>query len=410
MPLFHLSAFLIAGLIVLFSFFEKKIQQGPVSEPLLAMIFGIMGSFLLSDFSEPSQWNDRFLVLHLVSEASIAMALMATALRLPKNYLKQNWKSMSVVLSLVLALMTVFAAVSFWVFLEIPVLCAILLGAIIAPTDPVIATSIVSGPVARERIPGSIRHSLSMESGANDGLAMPFVMLPILLFQQSSGSAWTEWLFNTLLWESIGAIVIGALVGVGAGNLLKFSYKRKLLTAKAFLMFSVALAFFVLAGLELVNANGIIGVFAAGLGLNKVLDESHELEEERVQEAVERLFTIPVFFIFGLVLPWHDWLALGWSAVVIPIVILLARRIPAYLIARRGIKNLNRTADFWFAGWFGPIGVAAILYALLAHKHLDDPIYWTIPSLIVFSSTLTHGITSGPYTKWYSMHFSKKAA
>lgn len=401
----HLFAAIIGGLIVGFSFFEKKIQEGPVSEPLLAMIIGILAGLLIPAFPEASEWEDQLETLHIIAEASIAMALMATALRLPKYYLQQHWKTLMVLLLVVLLLMSLFAAAAFWTFLDIPLLSAFLLGAVVSPTDPVIATSIVSGPVARKRLPGSIRHTISMESGANDGLAMPLVMLPILLMQYSPFAAWEVFFVKILLWESLGAILIGGLAGMGAGKLLMLQLHKGMVTTKAFLMFSVALAFGVLAVLELSHLNGLIGVFAAGLGLNRVMDEKQEIEEERVQEAVERLFTIPVFFAFGIFLPWEDWQTLGWIAVFLPMVILIFRRIPAFFIAKRGIRNLKRTADYWFVGWFGPIGVAAIYYAILSYNHFQDTIYWVIPSLIVFSSTFLHGITSGPYTRWYQKRY-----
>lgn len=399
---FHILAVLIGGVIVLFSYFERSIEKGPMSEPMLAMIIGIIAGPGLPELAHPDQWGNSIHTLHVICEATLAMALMATALRLPTDYLQKHYKTLLVLLSLVLGLMALFAALSFWMFLSVSVLTALLLGAIIAPTDPVIATAIVSGPIAKKFLPARIRHTISMESGANDGLGMPFVMLPLLLLAESSENAWSDWFFKILLWENLGAIVIGAGIGLVTGRLITYVNKKDELTSKAFLSFSVALSFLMLAGLELIHTNGVVGVFACGLGLNHVMDDKHELKAERVQDMIERLFTIPIFLIFGMLVPWQNWLDQGWLAIVVPIVILIVRRIPAIFIAKKGLKSFSHPQDLWFAGWFGPVGVAALYYAIIAYKEFEDPIYWTWPTLIIFSSTLVHGITSGPLIKWYS--------
>src|SRR6056297_2332494 len=110
------------------------------------------------------------------------------------------------------------AAVVYLVF-PVSVVIALLLGAIVTPTDPVLANSVVIGQTAEENIPTRLRYLLSAEAGANDGGAYPFVFLGILLFEQSTDSALREWFTHTIPVEVVGAILLGVLIGGVVGRL-----------------------------------------------------------------------------------------------------------------------------------------------------------------------------------------------
>lgn len=171
---------------------------------------------------------------------------------------------------------------------------------------------------------------------------------------------------------------------------------------KSFLPFSLALSFVLLEGMNFLNMNGIIAVFIGGLAFSRVISENEDVQEERVQEAMERIFTIPVYFLLGLVLPWQDYFALGWKAIAIIIVILLFKRIPAFLALSPWLPVFrNKWKELLFMGWFGPVGVAALYYAIHSKEKLSFEEAWIIPSLIVFASTLIHGISSVPFEKWF---------
>jgi NhaP-type Na+/H+ or K+/H+ antiporter len=135
---------------------------------------------------------------------------MGVAMRLPNRYIFRQWKSVAVMLGLVMPLMwLVSELLSFWLLPIGSLWVALLIGAVVTPTDPVVASSIVTGDLAEENIPGHVRHILSAESGSNDGLAFPLVMLPILFLTRPEG-ALTHWLTYTLLWEVLAAVLIGA--------------------------------------------------------------------------------------------------------------------------------------------------------------------------------------------------------
>ncbi len=112
---------------------------------------------------------------------------------------------------------------------------------------------------------------------------------------------------------------------------------------------------------------------------------------------------VPVFVLFGVVLPWDDWGSLGWAGIGLVLVALLLRRLPAVLALR---VPLGGTWAFaWWLGWFGPIGVAALYY--LGHLHAEgvtDPRVWAAGTLVVASSTIVHGFSAGPARVLYRRH------
>src|SRR5690606_20074888 len=158
-------------------------------------------------------------------------------------------------------------------------------------------------------------------------------------------------------------------------------------TQKTLLSFSLAVTLLLLAGFDLMKMNGIIAVFVGGFAFAKEVTKKDDLKEEKIQEAMERMTTIPVYFILGLMLPWHEWLELGWKAAAIIIGILFLRRIPALIILMPVMPKLrNKIYSVLMMGWFGPIGVASLYYAILMEEQAHFKELWVIPSLVVAAS------------------------
>ena len=147
---------------------------------------------------------------------------------------------------------------------------SLLIGAVVTPTAPVLSRTIVAGETAKRWLPPRLRDTISFESGANDGLALPFVMLCLLLIEKPE-HAWQEWFTKTLLWETGGAVALGLVVGYGLGKLLELCIQKDFTANPAILAFSLLLGFFVVAALELAGVNSILAVFMAGLMLKKSL-------------------------------------------------------------------------------------------------------------------------------------------
>lgn len=288
----------------------------------------------------------------------------------------------------------------YWI-LGLPFWVSLLIGAIATPTDPVVATSIVTGNLAERMLPERIRCTISAESGANDGLAYPFVLLPILILTKPPQEALVHWFFKTLLWEVGGAVLLGAILGYGAGRLVQWAEAKNTTENRSFFSFTVALAVLVLAAVKLVGSDGILAVFVAGIALTQVVGNDRIKVEEDVQQAIELLFTLLIFLLLGLTIPWQQWLGLGWQGVILVITILLFRRLPIVLLLRRWIYSLQRRRDAIFVGWFGPIGVAALFYSMLALHRTGIESIWVFSSLLICASALAFGLTDTPFTKQY---------
>lgn len=372
-----------------------------LSEPMLAVALGIVIGPLGMGWVQLSNWGDPYIITEQFARLTVGLAVMAAALRLPQQYFRDHQRSMTAVLLPGMLGMWVVSAVVVYAALEVSVLVALLIGAIVTPTDPVLAGTIVTGNAAEQNIPRPLRDVLTGESGANDGLAYAFVFLPILFLEHAPEQAIADWVAETLLWEVGAAVIIGAVIGTLAGWLEQLSREYEFLEETSLLSVTVALTFAVLGGVKLLGSDGILAAFVAGLLFNRFANSSDEAEEQKVQETVLRLFTFPIFVLFGIMLPVEQWFALGWGGLVAAAGVLLLRRIPMMVVFGKLVPSINDYRDALFAGWFGPIGIAALFYTTVAHRLVGNEVIWSAATLVITSSVVIHGITATPFTQMY---------
>lgn len=379
----------------------NKIQAMWLTEPMIALFAGVLAGPLLKIIEIPE--NSEQKVLEWGAMITIAMALMAAALKFRHKYIMEHKQMLSVLVLGGMLLMFGLSAVVAKFALGLEWSIALLIGAIITPTDPVVSASMISGKFAEKLLNNNIRSSLYFESGINDGLAMPLVAIGWMLVG-SGEIEWMRWITKVVLFENVLASLIGAVTGYVAGFVMHHARKAKLMTEKTLVSYSIGLAFLVLSLLELLNMNGIIGVFCAGLLFNRAIKQEEDLEEERIQDAMERLVTIPVFFLLGLVLPWKEWLEMGLPLVLFAAGILLFRRLPAVILLKPFLKQISRWPRVLVVGWFGPVGVAALLYALLSVKQVGFVEGYHVVTAVIVASVVIHGVTSIPFSQLYRKH------
>lgn len=399
----NVALVLLGGLILAFSLGAGLLHRGVrvVSEPMIALAVGVLVGPLGMGLFDPAAWGDQILLVEQAARLTIAIAVTSIALRLPEDYFRRRVRAMATVLGPGMVGMWLASAAVVYVVLDLPVWVALLIGAIVTPTDPVLANSIVTGPLAERHIPGRIRRFLSAESGANDGGAYPFVLLAILVLTRPTEDALVEWFTYTLLWEVGGALLLGLAIGALVGWLERWTSERELLDHTSVLTITIAMTFAALGLVKLLGSDGILAVFVAGLAYNWLANPQDEAEAQGFQEVINRLFTYPAFVLIGMVLPWSEWVALGWRGVAVVLGILLFRRLPMLLVLRRFIDPIDRPAATVFAGWFGPIGIAAVFYAALSVRHTGTRAVWVVGTLIVVGSILAHGVTAVPATLAY---------
>lgn len=388
----------------------KIVQNIFLTEPLVAMLAGILLGPEVLDLIHSDEVPKKHHIIELACQFTIAMALMATALRIPMDFYKKDFITQSNIVFFGMILMWLASSsLLYWILSGFSFAACLLMGAIITPTDPVVASTIITGENAKKYLPARVRNTLSFEAGANDGLAYPIVFFSVFLLQHQSFPV-GEWLSKTLLYETVLSSLIAYGVGYLAGKVMHKAHAAGIINERALLPYSLGLAFLLLSGLEALNMNGIVGVFIGGIAFSRHIAENEELQEEKVQESMERIFTIPVFFLFGLFIPWQEWLSLGWTAVWIAVLLILFRRVPAFLLLMPLLpKFRKKVLDVLIMGWFGPIGVAALFYAVLAKEKTGLEEAWVIPALVVFASTILHAITSLPFEKLYHKKTNNKA-
>ncbi|WP_315791157.1 cation:proton antiporter [Fischerella sp. JS2] len=379
-------------------------------DPLTALLLGILLGPIGLGLVNPNAWGlPKEHLLEQAARFTLAIGLMGVALRLPKNYFFHNWRPLAVLLGLVMPTMWVVSGFLVYLILKIPFWEAMLVGAAITPTDPIVSTSIVTGVVAEDNLPGRLRNLISAESGANDGLAYPFVLLSILMLQRNSTKALSEWFYHVVLWEVVGAVLCGALLGYIAGRLLKLAERKKTIEHSSFLGYTIALSLMVLGAGKLIGTDGVLAVFVAGLTFGNVIGGKQRAEEDNVQEAINRFFNLPIFILLGLTIPWRQWGSIGWwNLILIVVTVLLLRRLPAILLLNRLIKPIKNIPEALFTGWFGPIGVAAIFYAGYSLRRTEVEEVWLVCSLMICASIVAQGLSATPLTKLYGKYIRNK--
>ncbi len=380
------------------------------SEPLVALLFGVLIGPGVLGLLDLDSWGNQELIVEEAARLTLAIAVMGVALRLPEGYPLRHLRTMAVLLGILMPLMWLASGILAYLILGLPFLVALLLGAVVTPTDPVVANSILTGGLAERNLPERTRHVLSAESGANDGLAYLLVFWPILFLARPPGEALFHWLIHTLLWEVVAAVVLGALIGYVAGLLLGWAQAKQTTEHTSLLTVGLALALTVLGAIELAGSDGILAVFAAGIAFSMVVRPHREEQQERVQEAIRRFFDLPVFVLLGMVLPWEGWLELGWEGLVLVLAVLLLRRLPAVLTLSPLMGQVRGKGDTLFLGWFGPIGIAALYYAALALREVGNEEIWWAGSLIICASILAHGVAATPFTKLYGRRYQDNAS
>nr|WP_120007187.1 cation:proton antiporter [Pseudoroseomonas vastitatis] len=377
---------------------SKRLSRSLLPPTLLALAIGVLVGPEVFNLIDAEATGDRATLMEKAARLTLGIGLVGVALRIPGSYPRQNWREMLLLIGLAMVLMWAISTALVFLILGLPFWMAALIGAIITPTDPVAASPIVTGQEAKENIPEPIRHAISFESGANDGLGYLFVFLPFLILTRPEGEALIHWLTKTLLWDVGVATLFGLAIGYGAARLLQAAERRDAIKSEWRLVYTVALALLAVGAGRLIKSDEVLLVFAAGAMFTQVISQDDRQNEEHGQEAVNRFFAIPIFIMLGTVLPWKGWLDLGWSGLLLVVAVLLLRRPPVLLLLRPFLRDVHTPSEALFMGWFGPIAVAAIYYASLMEHRTGEPVIWHAVSLAICGSVVAHGITGAPLT------------
>jgi NhaP-type Na+/H+ or K+/H+ antiporter len=375
---------------------HRWIDRLPFTATILALGVGvIVGPRVFGLLEVPPA--EQVPLLRDVARLTLAVSLMAVALRYPVSQLRTLGGPVTLLLAVVMPLMALTTAGLGIAILGLSGAVALTLGAALAPTDPVLASSVVTGTPAESTIPLRLRQLLSVESGANDGLALPMVTLAAAIATASTvrGAALAS------LWDVGGAVVLGVPLGWVTAKLLRGAERHGAVDTSHAATYSLVLGLAALGLGGVARTDGLLLVFIAGLAFNAVLTSAERNAEEDIDDSVHLLLVLPLFTLYGIVLPWDRWAELGWAGVGFAAAVLVLRRLPWVALLRRPL-HLRWPGTAWL-GWFGPMGVAAIYY--LTHLEtlgVTEPQVWAAGSLVVAASTLVHGATTSPAVRWFA--------
>lgn len=391
----------LGGLMLLLALVSRRLRDGPLPATLLALGAGILLGPAALGVIDLAQLGDQPKILEDVARLGLGIGLVGVALRLPRDYLRRNWREIGLLLALGMPAMWAISTLLVYLLSDNGFWLAALLGGLFSPTDPVASAAVVTGPAAEQNIPRRLRRVASLESGLNDGLGYPFVLLSYLMLVDAPAHALSEWLLDVVLRQVLLGAAAGALAGYATGRLYCAASARGLISPDWRATCPVALALFAVGGGKLIHCDEVLVVFSAGLAFVQAVGDHESESLAPVHGAFDRFFTAAAFALLGLALPWDGWQALGWHGVALGLGVLLLRRVPVMLLLRPLLPSVRSTRDALFAGWFGPIAVAAIYYAGMMQHRLHEPRIWDIASLVICMSALLHGVSAVPFTRWY---------
>jgi NhaP-type Na+/H+ or K+/H+ antiporter len=360
----------------------------------LAALFVLAGFALGQGGLEVLEFDARSGFVHDLAVVALIVILFRDGLEVEAEMLQKAWhlplRKLALAMPITGALVAVFAH---WV-VGLGWLESFLLGALLSPTDPVLSSSVVTNP----RVPRLVRHSLNLESGLNDGLALPAVLAFTAALGADDDFVW--WRF--VLQDVTLGLAFGVVLAWVASKLLPRA--RRLsdsipIHAQALYSLGVAFAIYgVAVGLP-PEGNGFIAVFTGAITLGILRPDLRSSFEHRAEEIVE-IVKLGIFVAFGALLTLDGLFGDGWAAVAVVAFTLLVARTVAVWIALAG-TGLD-TATKGFMAWFGPKGVATMTFSLfvLGAGIPDGERIFNLAALCVFASVLVHGLSDTPGSEW----------
>lgn len=389
----------IAVLIFGYSLVSRFVERSILSAPMLFTGIGVViGSAGMGMIEYPGLDVGAVGVL---AEATLLLVLFTDAIRIDIRRLRTGAQLPVRLLAVGLPLTVVAGTgVALLVFDSLGLAAALVLAAILAPTDAALGKVVVTG----EEVPVLVRQTINVESGLNDGIMLPVVTAGILLLAEEAGLE--DRGFAYLLATEIGfGILVGLVIGWVGGKVLDWAVSRGWVVGLMRKLGTLGIGVLAFALADLVGGNGFVAAFVAGIGFGIAAREHCASAYEFAADEGE-LLTLVTFFLFGLIvvddaLATFSWTAIGYAILSLTVI----RMIPvAVSLIGSGVRMPTR----WFIGWFGPRGLASILFGVFLLEESPTPLADSIFEVVVWTvliSIVVHGVSAGPlatrYGEWY---------
>jgi len=372
------------------------------------LVFVVAGYLLGNPDWGPLTVDVEATSIHIVAEVTLALVLFSDAARVNLAELRRDLSIPVRLLGIGLVLSVVFGGLlGVWLLDGVPWALAGFVGAALAPTDAALSVQVIDD----ERIPLRLRRALNVESGLNDGIATPIVVVMLAVAASQLGIVNESESFEagTALRELGGGLLIGMIMGAGGAALISMAARHDWMAPGARRLATLAVAIASFAVALALDCNGFIAAFVAGIAFGAMLDDSVVKLEEAVElpELGGELLALVVWFLFGTTLVPVAFHHLDGTVIVYALASLtIVRMLPVALsLVHSGLDR----PSIAFIGWFGPRGLASVVFALLAIEDLGgtSPAVNTAVAtvaLTVLLSVVLHGITAGPGGRRYIQH------
>ncbi len=389
----------IAALVVGYGLLSSRLYSWSITGPL---VFAVAGLLLGPSVAGLVAGDISTATVEVLAEATLVMVLFTDATRIDLRRLLDQialpLRLLVVGLPLTLLLGT---AAAVWLFPDLQIWEAALLAAILTPTDAALGAAVVSD----ERVPARVRQALNVESGLNDGLMVPVItMLGALAAAEFAGRGPSSWVGLVVQQIGVGGVG-GALVGGVGAWLLVRAAARGWVQGAARELTTVGIGVAAYAGVDVLGGNGFVAAFVAGLAFGHVARDHCGMVADFAEEE-GNLLTLLTFLLFGVVLLGPALTEVTPAALGYAVLSLTAVRMVPVAVSMVGVGL--RLPTLGYLGWFGPRGLASILFMIVVVEEaadLEGTNLLTVASLTVAGSVLLHGLTAVPlagrYAAWY---------
>jgi sodium/hydrogen antiporter len=360
----------------------------------LAALFVLAGFALGQGGLEVLEFDARSGFVHDLAVIALIVILFRDGLEVESEMLQTAWRLPLRKLALGMPITGALIALAAHWIVGLDWLESCLVGALLSPTDPVLSSSVVTNP----RVPRLVRHSLNLESGLNDGLALPAVLAFTAALDADDDFVWWRFVLQDV---TLGFAFGVALAWIASRLLPRGRRLDDSIPTHAQSLYALGVAFAiygVAVGLP-PEGNGFIAVFTGAITLGILRPDLRSSFENQAEDIVE-IVKLGIFVVFGALLTVDGLLTDGWAALALVVFTLLVARTVAIWIALAGTRT--DTATKAFMAWFGPKGVATMTFSLfvLGQGIPDGERIFNLAALCVFVSVLVHGLSDTPGSEW----------
>jgi len=391
----------IAGLVLVLASLSRWIEKSILTGPIVFLSAGLVFGNEALGWINLSGGNGT---VRLLAEVTLALVLFLDASRINMRVLRRELSVPARLLGIGLPVTVILGTLVALMFEEITFGEAFVLAVVLAPTDAALGLDVVTD----RRLPSRVQQSLNVESGLNDGLCVPLLFIAIAV-AETEGGALTGTEAARIVIEEIGyGTLAGIVAGVVGAGALGFARRHRLITQEWAQVIPLAAATFAFGLAAPIGGSGFIAAFVGGL-VYGVLRTETRAEERHFLDVTGHTLTAVTFVVFGAIVAGPALAGLDWRAAVYAVASLtLIRMLPVSVVL---IGTGFRKQSVAFTAWFGPRGLASLVFAVIVLEeanlpHLDLLVTTMVATIVL--SVYAHGFTSKPltnvYAEWFAAH------